>query len=34
VGKTSIRERKKVERARQILDAEFDMFGFLKGLGA
>jgi uncharacterized protein len=34
VGKTSIRERKKVERARQILDVEFDMFGFLKGLGA
>lgn len=32
MGKTSIRERKKVERARQILDAEFDMFGFLQRL--
>jgi len=34
VGKTSIRERKKVERARQILDVEFDMFGFLKSVNA
>lgn len=32
VGKTSIRERKKLDRARQILDAEFDMFGFLSRL--
>ncbi len=32
VGKISIRERKKVERARQIMDAEFDMFGFLSKL--
>jgi BioD-like phosphotransacetylase family protein len=34
VGKTSIRERKKVDRAKQILDAEFDMFGFLKSVKA
>ena len=32
VGKTAIRDRKKVERARQILDAGFDMFGFLERL--
>jgi BioD-like phosphotransacetylase family protein len=32
MGKTSIRERKKVERAKQLLDAEFDMFGFLNRL--
>jgi len=32
VGKTSIREPRKVDRAKQILDAEFDMFGFLKKL--
>ncbi len=32
VGKTSIREPRKVTRAKQILDAEFDMFGFLKKL--
>jgi hypothetical protein len=32
MGKTSIRERKKVERAKQLLDAEFDMFGFLSKL--
>lgn len=31
-GKTSIRERKKVDRAEQILSAEFDMFNFLKRL--
>jgi len=34
MGKTSIRERKKVDRAKQILDAEFDMFGFLKSVKA
>jgi len=34
VGKTSIRERSKVERAKQILDAEFDMFGFLNRVKA
>jgi BioD-like phosphotransacetylase family protein len=34
VGKTSIRERSKVERAKKILDAEFDMFGFLKSVKA
>jgi len=34
VGKTSIRERSKVDRARKILDAEFDMFGFLKSVKA
>jgi hypothetical protein len=34
VGKTSIRERKKVDRAKQILDAEFDMFGFLNRVKA
>ena len=33
MGRTAIRDRKKVERARQILDAGFDMFGFLKALG-
>ena len=33
-GKTSIRERNKVERAKKILDAEFDMFGFLKQVKA
>lgn len=32
-GKTSIREKKKVDRAEQILTAEFDMFNFLKRLG-
>jgi BioD-like phosphotransacetylase family protein len=32
VGKTSIREQKKLARAKQILDAEFDMFGFLSKL--
>ncbi len=32
MGKTSIRERRKIERAKQILDAEFDMFGFLRRL--
>ena len=32
-GKTSIREALKVDRAKQILDVEFDMFGFLKALG-
>ncbi len=32
VGKTSIREKKKAERARQIMDMEFDMFGFLSKL--
>jgi BioD-like phosphotransacetylase family protein len=32
MGKTSIREKKKVERAKQLLDAEFDMFGFLNRL--
>ncbi len=32
LGKTSIREKKKVERARQIMDVEFDMFGFLSKL--
>ena len=34
VGKTSIREKNKVEQARKILDAEFDMFGFLKSVKA
>ncbi|MDH4162308.1 MAG: DRTGG domain-containing protein [Nitrospirota bacterium] len=32
VGKTTIREPRKVERAKQIMDVEFDMFGFLKKL--
>lgn len=32
MGRTAIRDRKKVERARQILDAGFDMFGFLNAL--
>jgi BioD-like phosphotransacetylase family protein len=32
VGKTTIREPRKVDRAEQILAAEFDMFGFLKRL--
>jgi BioD-like phosphotransacetylase family protein len=32
VGKTVVREREKVDRIRQILDAEFDMFGFLSKL--
>ena len=32
MGKTSIRERKKVERAKQMLDVEFDMFGLLNRL--
>ena len=32
VGKTSIREPRKVDRAKQILDMEFDMFGFLRKL--
>jgi BioD-like phosphotransacetylase family protein len=34
MGRTAIRDRKKVERARQILDAGFDMFGFLNALKA
>lgn len=34
IGKTGIREPKKVERAKQILDAEFDMFRFLKSVKA
>jgi BioD-like phosphotransacetylase family protein len=32
MGKTSIRERRKVERAKQMLDVEFDMFGLLNRL--
>lgn len=32
MGKTSIRERKKIERAKHLLDVEFDMFGFLNRL--
>ncbi len=32
VGKTTIREPRKVDRAKQILDVEFDMFGFLQKL--
>ncbi|MDA8098426.1 MAG: DRTGG domain-containing protein, partial [Nitrospiraceae bacterium] len=32
MGKTSIRERRKVERARDLIGAGFDMFGFLTRL--
>jgi len=32
MGKSSIREPKKVERAKQLFDVEFDMFGFLNRL--
>jgi BioD-like phosphotransacetylase family protein len=33
MGKTSIREKKKMERARELISAGFDMYGFLKKLG-
>ncbi|HXY62632.1 MAG TPA: phosphotransacetylase family protein [Nitrospirota bacterium] len=32
MGKTSIREKQKVERAKELISAGFDMFGFLKKL--
>ncbi|HYA85811.1 MAG TPA: phosphotransacetylase family protein [Nitrospirota bacterium] len=32
MGKTSIREKRKVERAKELISAGFDMFGFLKKL--
>lgn len=33
MGKTTIREPRKIERAKQLISADFDMFGFLSGLG-
>ena len=33
MGKTSIREKKKMERTRELISAGFDMYGFLKKLG-
>jgi BioD-like phosphotransacetylase family protein len=33
MGKTSIREKRKVERAKELISAGFDMYGFLKSLG-
>ncbi len=33
MGKTSIREKRKVERAKELISAGFDMYGFLKKLG-
>jgi BioD-like phosphotransacetylase family protein len=33
MGKTSIREKRKVERAKELISSGFDMFGFLKKLG-
>jgi hypothetical protein len=32
MGKTSIREKRKVERAKELIGAGFDMFGFLTKL--
>jgi BioD-like phosphotransacetylase family protein len=32
MGKTSIREKRKIERAKELISAGFDMFGFLKKL--
>jgi hypothetical protein len=32
MGKTSIREKRKVERVRQLMDLEFDMKRFLKSV--
>jgi BioD-like phosphotransacetylase family protein len=32
MGKTSIREKRKVERAKELISSGFDMFGFLKKL--
>jgi BioD-like phosphotransacetylase family protein len=33
MGKTSIREKKKMERVKELISAGFDMYGFLKKLG-
>jgi BioD-like phosphotransacetylase family protein len=33
MGKTSIREKRKMERAKELISAGFDMYGFLKKLG-
>jgi BioD-like phosphotransacetylase family protein len=33
MGKSSIREQRKIERAKELISAGFDMFGFLKRLG-
>jgi hypothetical protein len=32
MGRSSIREKRKVERAKELISAGFDMFGFLKKL--
>jgi BioD-like phosphotransacetylase family protein len=32
MGKSSIREKRKIDRAKELISAGFDMFGFLKRL--